>query len=56
MWQKVGFELVKQDSSNKMFVVFELKKLAKKINQRAAADSADPVTWPELKACTYKKR
>jgi len=51
--KKVGFELIKQDNSNKMFVVFELKKSSSK---KAAAVPAKSVTWPELKACTYKKR
>ncbi len=48
----LGFALVRQDASNTMFVVFELRK-------RAAGASKVPVTepcWPALKACQYKKR
>lgn len=43
-----GLNVTHQDSSNKMFVVFEAKKVA---------DSCDvTVQWPELKPCLYKRR
>jgi ribosomal RNA-processing protein 8 len=51
--QQLGFKLVKQDASNRMFVVFVLKK------QQAAAPGAAAgggIKWPPLKACVYKKR
>lgn len=47
--QKTGFKCEEHNSSNKMFVVFTLKK----------TDAKPPppgIAWPELKACTYKKR
>lgn len=43
-----GLNVIQQDSSNKMFVVFEAKKVAKR------CDAA--VEWPELKPCLYKRR
>ena len=43
-----GMQVTVQDSSNKMFVVFEAKKIADE-----PCASAD---WPELKPCTYKRR
>jgi ribosomal RNA-processing protein 8 len=49
--QQLGFKLVKQDASNRMFVVFVLKK-----QQQAAAGAAAALKWPPLKACVYKKR
>ena len=43
-----GLYVTQQDSSNKMFVVFEAKK---------AADRCDvTVQWPDLKPCLYKRR
>ena len=47
--QKIGFKLVEQNTSNKMFVQFLLKKELK-------SQDAPSVAWPALKACTYKKR
>jgi ribosomal RNA-processing protein 8 len=49
--QQLGFKLVKQDASNRMFVVFVLKK-----QQQAAAGPAAGIKWPPLKACVYKRR
>ena len=48
----MGFEVVRQDSSNKMFVVFELKKSADK----KPVPTPATIVWPDLKACVYKKR
>jgi len=50
--KRVGFEMVRQDSSNKMFVVFELKKSADK----KPVPTPATIVWPDLKACVYKKR
>lgn len=43
-----GLTVTQQDSSNKMFVVFEAKKVAEKCDVT--------VQWPELKPCLYKRR
>ena len=43
-----GLVVTQQDSSNKMFVVFEAKKVVHR------CDVA--VQWPELKPCVYKRR
>lgn len=48
--EKLGMHVTRQDSSNKMFVVFEAKKVA---DRNGLSDS---VLWPELKPCMYKKR
>ncbi len=45
---KLGLHVTKQDSSNKMFVVFEAKKVALR--------KGPLVEWPELKPCMYKRR
>lgn len=43
-----GLHVTQQDSSNKMFVVFEAKKVA---------DRCDvTVQWPDLEPCLYKRR
>ncbi|KAF6260220.1 methyltransferase-domain-containing protein [Scenedesmus sp. NREL 46B-D3] len=49
--QQLGFKLVKQEASSRMFVVFVLRK-----QQQAAAGAAATISWPPLKACLYKKR
>lgn len=49
--QQLGFKLVKQDSKNKMFVVFVLKQ-----QQQVHATAAGAIDWPVLKACVYKRR
>lgn len=43
-----GLYVTQQDSSNKMFIVFEAKKVAKRCNVT--------VQWPDLKPCLYKRR
>lgn len=49
--ERLGFQLVRQDASNKMFVVLLLRK------QRGAGGATkQPIDWPKLKACAYKKR
>ncbi|KAA6416865.1 MAG: ribosomal RNA-processing 8-like [Trebouxia sp. A1-2] len=45
--KKLGLHVTRQDSSNKMFVVFEAKK---------ADSKSGAVLWPELKPCMYKRR
>lgn len=49
--RQLGFQLVKQDAKNKMFVVFVLKK-----HLKVDAATAQGINWPLLKACVYKKR
>ncbi len=46
--KKLGLHVTRQDSSNKMFVVFTAKKVDDKKN--------GAVQWPELKPCMYKRR
>ena len=46
--KKLGLHVTRQDSSNKMFVVFEARKVA---DRKSGA-----VQWPELKPCMYKRR
>ena len=43
-----GLIVTHQDSSNKMFVVFEAKKVAERCDVT--------VQWPELKPCLYRRR
>ncbi len=45
----LGFTLERQDASNTMFVVWELRK------REAGAARAAPA-WPALRACQYKRR
>ena len=47
----LGFELVEEDASNKMFVVFQLRKT---LGTGDVPESIAP--WPELKPCLYKRR
>ncbi|KAL3346937.1 hypothetical protein AABB24_025392 [Solanum stoloniferum] len=47
---ELGFTIESKDFSNKMFVLFYLKKKEKQ-------NSVDrEINWPELKACIYKRR
>ena len=43
----LGFALQKQDTANRMFVVWQLRK---------AGDGAAEAGWPVLKPCLYKRR
>lgn len=45
----LGFALARQDASNTMFVVWELRK-----GKTDAAPGAP--AWPALRACQYKRR
>lgn len=45
----LGYELVKTDTENKMFVVFEFQRMGK-------SKGTGEVEWPELKPCLYKRR
>lgn len=50
---RLGYQVVKTDANNKMFVVMVLRKL----NVPAAnAMSEGAMKWPPLKACVYKRR
>lgn len=53
--KQLGFKLVDQDASNRMFVVMVLRK---KGNAPAALSPAPAAAlpWPALRACVYKKR
>lgn len=42
-----GFQVTKQDASNKMFVLFVARK---------ARQTSENVRWPALKPCLYKRR
>ena len=46
--KKLGFKLASRDVANKMFVIMQFRK-----GKEAPAKG---ITWPELKACVYKKR
>lgn len=48
--EQLGFRVVKQDVSNKMFVVWVLQKAA------PAQCSFDGLKWPALAPCIYKRR
>lgn len=48
--KRLGFRVTQQDTSNKMFVVFEAIKTAGRKN------AAGEVDWPTLKPCMYKRR
>ncbi|XP_002979584.2 ribosomal RNA-processing protein 8 [Selaginella moellendorffii] len=48
--KSLGFSLVKQDDSNKMFLLFYLRK------DKDDRSSSKKLSWPELKPCLYKKR
>lgn len=47
--KQLGFKLMQQDSSNKMFVVWHLQK-------QGPAPTSGSIRWPKLKACLYKRR
>lgn len=47
--QNLGFDVVKRDAKNQMFVLWICQK------QRSAPISHS-ITWPELKPCIYKRR
>jgi hypothetical protein len=47
--QLLGFDVIKQDLTNRMFVVWVLKKCRQ-------ASGLQPLTWPVLTPCTYKRR
>lgn len=52
---QLGFKLVQQDASNRMFVVWVLKKQ----QQQQVGGNSSPhqsLCWPALRACMYKKR
>ena len=46
--EQQGLSVTQQDSSNKMFVIFEARKVAKSCDVS--------IQWPELKPCLYKRR
>ena len=58
--QQLGFKLHRQDTSDKMFVVFELRKGGKQDDGGGSGGGssrkAPPLTWPDLKPCIYKRR
>ena len=49
--KQLGFKLVQQDASNRMFVVWVLQKKA-----AVKPSTAAGIEWPTLRACVYKKR
>ena len=48
--RRLGFKLVRQDASNRMFVTLLLRKTG-----GGGGGGAD-INWPALRACVYKKR
>jgi hypothetical protein len=46
----LGFRVVKQDLSNRMFVIWVLRKA------HAPSEHASGAVWPVLKPCSYKRR
>lgn len=48
--QHIGFSVVSEDLSNKMFVVWVLRKV------QEARGPLESVEWPALKPCMYKRR
>jgi len=51
VFKRLGFEMLKKNNSNKMFVIYVWKKTAKKPKVKKARAEA-----PELKPCIYKRR
>ena len=51
--QQLGFDHIRSDTSNKMFVTMLFKK---RPGAGAAAAAAKKIKWPPLKACLYKRR
>jgi ribosomal RNA-processing protein 8 len=47
--RRLGFKLVKQDASNRMFVTMLLRK-------KGEGGGGGGIKWPPLRACVYKKR
>ncbi len=47
---QLGFDLVKQDARNKMFVELRLRR------RRDAGAPPSSIPWPRLKVCQYKRR
>ena len=52
--KQLGFKLVSQDASNRMFVTMVLRKADGKGGDDAVDTGA--IKWPPLRACVYKKR
>lgn len=50
--KKLGFQSVRQDDSNKMFIWWEFRKGG----EERPGKKGGGVTWPALKACIYKRR
>ena len=46
--KQLGFKLASRDVANKMFVIMQFRK--------GKCETASNISWPELKACVYKKR
>jgi len=49
---KLGFKLMEQDASNRMFVTMVLRKKG----DGGGGDGSLAIKWPPLRACVYKKR
>jgi hypothetical protein len=49
--EQLGYSLIKQDASNRMFVNWVLKLRHKRVD-----DQYLQMRWPPLKACLYKRR
>lgn len=54
---RLGLKLQSQDTSNRMFVVWVLRKGADKEGGKGGPKAkGGAIPWPPLKACVYKKR
>ena len=55
---RLGFKLLQQDASNRMFVVWVLRKQPGGNGGGGGEPHAvsAAIAWPALKACAYKKR
>lgn len=53
--KQLGFEQVKVDAGNKMFVIMSFRKKAGGA-EGGEAGAGKKIKWPPLKACVYKRR
>ena len=54
---RLGFQLTRQDASNRMFVTWVLRKKEQPGGQKLTTRELQAgMKWPPLKACLYKRR
>ncbi len=54
--KQLGFEQVKVDTGNKMFVIMVLRKRCGASGGGGEGEGRKALEWPPLKACVYKRR